>query len=654
MNPSSTDEDLLADLLLAWEESGRQEPVHEAAQRLTQHCPHLIEELERRIDLLSEMAWLDDPVLYAPPESDDQAVHQEMMAGRYRLLKRLSSGWCGSLYHAMDLELGRNVAIKAPRTKDAVTAENLLHEGRCASQLRHPGIVPVFDAGRDGGVIFLVYEYITGMNLSQRIAQGPIPWREALEITRQIIEATAHAHAAGVLHRDIKPANILLENTGKALLADFGSAVSISQLPFSDSLGTGSLAFTAPEVLRGQEASPGSDLYSIGMVLHSMLHGTLPSANLAGSALRQVVLSHSAWEFRSSLGVPRAAVYLCQGMIAKDPDRRLTDANAILNLIRKAKTPNRHPMTYVTAGLLIPALVGGWWCYSPQISKVSTETSFEFEHEPSADGTIGGSVLKLPVGLAFAPDGTLVVANAARGQMCRFRRDGGLLQIFGKRGSGPRFLFYPHGVAISANGTVLVTDHGNHVVHAYNQNGDLVSSAGGYGSAPGRFIQPHGIAISKDGRIYVGDSGNRRVQVLDANLQWLMSVDLAQFGVKSIVGLLVQPDGHLLVSDYDSGKVWIISSEGTLMGTLSVDPSFRPLWLAMDPAGNTWVGDASKRVIVFGGDLKQKTIPSLDTKLTFYPQGFDFGPKGELAIVNYNTHRVVMLNEINGKPTGFQ
>jgi hypothetical protein len=74
----------------------------------------------------------------------------------------------------------------------------------------------------------------------------------------------------------------------------------------------------------------------------------------------------------------------------------------------------------------------------------------------------------------------------------------------------------------------------------------------------------------------------------------------------------------------------------------------------MDPAGNTWVGDASKRVIVFGGDLKQKTIPSLDTKLTFYPQGFDFGPKGELAIVNYNTHRVVMLNEINGKPTGFQ
>ena len=73
---------------------------------------------------------------------------------------------------------------------------NGLHEGCCASQLRHPGIVPVFDAGRDGGVIFLVYEFITGMNLSQRIAQGPIPWREALEITRQIIEATAHAHAA--------------------------------------------------------------------------------------------------------------------------------------------------------------------------------------------------------------------------------------------------------------------------------------------------------------------------------------------------------------------------------------------------------------------------------------------------------------------------
>ncbi|NBU77402.1 MAG: serine/threonine protein kinase, partial [Planctomycetes bacterium] len=263
MHPNSSDEDLLVDLLLAWEESSSQEPVREAAQRLAQRYPHLIKELEQRIGFLSEMAWLDDPVICSPPESEDPAIHQEMMAGRYRLLKCLSTGWCGSLYHAMDLELGRNVAIKAPRTKDAVTAENLLQEGRCASQLRHPGIVPVFDAGRDGGVIFLVYEFITGMNLSQRIAQGPIPWREALEITAQIIEATAHAHAAGVLHRDIKPANILLDTAGKALLADFGSAISLSQLPFSESLGAGSLAFTAPEVLRGQKFSSGSDFYSI-------------------------------------------------------------------------------------------------------------------------------------------------------------------------------------------------------------------------------------------------------------------------------------------------------------------------------------------------------------------------------------------------------
>ena len=73
---------------------------------------------------------------------------------------------------------------------------NGLHEGCCASQLRHLGLVPEFETGRDSGVIFLVYEFITSINLSQQLAQVPVPWWEALEITRQIIEATAHAHAA--------------------------------------------------------------------------------------------------------------------------------------------------------------------------------------------------------------------------------------------------------------------------------------------------------------------------------------------------------------------------------------------------------------------------------------------------------------------------
>jgi DNA-binding beta-propeller fold protein YncE len=249
------------------------------------------------------------------------------------------------------------------------------------------------------------------------------------------------------------------------------------------------------------------------------------------------------------------------------------------------------------------------------------------------------------VGLAFAPDGTILAANTARGQVCRFRWDGGLVQVLGRQGSGVRFLFYPHGVAVAPDGTVLVTDHGNHVVHAYAPDGNLVAFAGGYGNSDGRFIEPHGIAVGKNGKVYVGDNGNKRIQVLDQGLKWLETIDLAEIGVRSIVGVLVLTGGRLAVSDRDAGKVWVVNDRGRLEGVLVAGPSFQPLWIAADSDENIWVGDAAKRVAVFGRDKLEKTIGDLGERLSFYPQGMAFGPKGELGVVNYPAGKIVIVKK---------
>lgn len=655
MLPSAKDEELLAEFLLQWEELGNREPAKTAASRLAAAYPHLIPELEKRIQLLVQMAWLDHPVLpSAVEEPDDGGTNDELLAGRYRLIRRVSNGWGGILFHALDLELQREVAIKSPRTWDESAASLLLHEARCASQLRHPGIVPVYDVVRDGDRIFVVYEYVKGQTLSQMIASGPVPWREALEITRQIVEAICRAHAGGLLHRDIKPSNILIDFSRRALLADFGSAIAMTRLAVSDSLGAGSVAYTAPEIIRGEQATPEADYYSIGMVLFSMLQGSAPCGGLQGASLRRAVLSPVSWEFERTPAAPVAMVALCKSMIAKKSVERLADAESILKMIRKITTTRRFPLIAAVPILSGLAIYPAWVAWKHATPTTSLEVPFEWEHEPSVDGSIGESVLKLPVGLAFAPDGTIVVANTARGNVCRFRRDGGLLQRMGRRGSGLRLLFYPHGVAVSDSGTVYVTDHGNHVIHAYDSSGELLYSAGGYGSAAGHFIEPHGIAIGKDGRVFVGDSGNKRVQILDARLQWTASLELAEFGIKEMVGLLAHPDGRLFVSDTQSGKIWVISSTGELLGTLSAGPSFRPLWLTLDSKGNIWVGHAAKGVVVFDRDLKEKIIPGLDKKMNFYPQGLGFGPKGELAIVNYSADKIIMLNDLNGLPTGSQ
>ncbi|MCL7425883.1 serine/threonine-protein kinase [Streptomyces sp. YS415] len=211
------------------------------------------------------------------PIRPDHRLTAHVVAGRYRLDDLLGRGGAADVYEGMDLRLRRPVAVKVFRPDGAAdTEERFDSEGRLLAQLQHPGLITVYDCGRDEATPFLVMELVRGTTLRRRITAAPLAPAEACRIGAALASALAHVHRAGVVHRDVKPANILLDEAGVPRLTDFG----ISRL-----LGTtahtvtgalvGTAAYMAPEQVLGRGAGPAADIYSLGLVLIECIKGEL-------------------------------------------------------------------------------------------------------------------------------------------------------------------------------------------------------------------------------------------------------------------------------------------------------------------------------------------------------------------------------------------
>ncbi|MFE6332152.1 protein kinase [Streptomyces sp. NPDC057798] len=211
------------------------------------------------------------------PIRPDHRLTAHVVAGRYRLDDLLGRGGAADVYEGMDLRLRRPVAVKVFRPDGAAdTEERFDSEGRLLAQLQHPGLITVYDCGRDEATPFLVMELVRGTTLRRRITTAPLAPAQACRIGAALASALAHVHRAGVVHRDVKPANILLDEAGVPRLTDFG----ISRL-----LGTtahtvtgalvGTAAYMAPEQVLGRGAGPAADIYSLGLVLIECVKGEL-------------------------------------------------------------------------------------------------------------------------------------------------------------------------------------------------------------------------------------------------------------------------------------------------------------------------------------------------------------------------------------------
>ncbi len=249
--------------------------------------------------------------------------------GRYIVLKRLGGGGFGSVFQARDPQLDCLVAIKVPRRDTGTTPqalERFAREGRSAAQLRHPGIVSVFNVGHDGELPYIVCEYVEGETLADRLRKGPIPFRAAAQIVADVADALEYAHAHNIIHRDIKPSNIMLCVDGKPRLMDFGLAkrdVDITVTAPHAIIGTP--AYMSPEQAWGGKRGPvdeRSDVYSLGTVLYHLLTGDFPFHGEPRMVMRQVIEDEPKAPERSTATFRSDLEVICQKAMRKEPKAR--------------------------------------------------------------------------------------------------------------------------------------------------------------------------------------------------------------------------------------------------------------------------------------------------------------------------------------------
>lgn len=196
--------------------------------------------------------------------------------GRFEIIRELGRGAQSVVYLARDPHLQREVAIKTLHFLNSSAQQNqqLLSEARMVSQLRHSNIVPIFEAGEEEGDLYLVFEYVQGKNLAEYLkTSGALTPVKAIAIMYPILDAIAHAHAAGVIHRDLKPNNILINTDGMPRVMDFGIAARV-EAPLKDGSDfTGTPAYMAPEYIEHQEISERSDIFAAGLVFYELLTG---------------------------------------------------------------------------------------------------------------------------------------------------------------------------------------------------------------------------------------------------------------------------------------------------------------------------------------------------------------------------------------------
>src|SRR6185503_7735479 len=216
------------------------------------------------------------------PPSDRLFIDfQSAVAGRYSLERELGRGGMGVVYLAREVRLDRSVAIKLlppSKTVDPSLRERFLKEARTAAKLSHPNIIPIHAVEEIGEFVFFAMAYVDGETLTDRVRRrGPMAPSDAARLLRDVAWALAYAHGQGVIHRDVKPDNILLESTGRVLVADFGIAgiaAGASGLVSGEIVGTPE--FMSPEQALGQSVDARSDLYSLGIVGFFALSGQLP------------------------------------------------------------------------------------------------------------------------------------------------------------------------------------------------------------------------------------------------------------------------------------------------------------------------------------------------------------------------------------------
>src|SRR5919109_4421339 len=253
------------------------------------------------------------------------------LSGRYRLDAQIGAGGMSTVYRAFDQTLERQVAIKLMHREiasDSGQLERFRREARAVAQLSHPHIVGVIDAGEDEGRPYIVFEYVEGETLKERIRRlGRLPMDEAIAYAIEIARALGNAHSHQIVHRDVKPQNVLIDDEGTAKVTDFGIARSLTEEGLTaDGRVLGTTDYVSPEQALGHDVDGQSDIYSLGIVLYEMLTGDVPfhGENQVAVAMKHVREDLPDVQMRRPQ-VSSALAAVVDTATAKDLDRRYQD-----------------------------------------------------------------------------------------------------------------------------------------------------------------------------------------------------------------------------------------------------------------------------------------------------------------------------------------
>jgi serine/threonine-protein kinase len=284
--------------------------------------------------------------------------------GEFEVLSPLGAGGMGEVYRSRDSRLEREVALKvlpATTEADAIARKRLLREARLASKLNHPNICTIYEVGEDEGQLYIAMELVSGEALSEWLSNGPMSTDEVLALGLQMADALAHAHGNGLIHRDFKSGNVVITPEGRAKVLDFGLAARVSEEEVSeattysvDSLElsgkiVGTLAYMAPEQLRGEGTDARSDIWALGVVLYEMASGKRPFKGKTGFELSSEILSAAPAPLPPAPDgtAPIHLQAVIDRCLEKDPTRRFQSAAEVrdaLEMIGSIDRPEIQPV----------------------------------------------------------------------------------------------------------------------------------------------------------------------------------------------------------------------------------------------------------------------------------------------------------------------
>ena len=262
---------------------------------------------------------------------------------RFQIRSQLGKGAFGTVYLAHDPILDRDVALKVPRASVLASPKartRFLREPKAAAQLRHPHIVPVYDAGIDGDDYYIAAAYIEGRTLQQHIDHEPITFHQAAKIVHDLALALNYAHELGVIHRDVKPGNIMIDSRGEAMLMDFGLArlkMAEEETLTQDGVLLGTPAYMAPEQADSSfgEVISATDQYGLGVVLYELLCGQTPFSGPPSVLLFNTINTAAEPPQKKNAQVPRDLETICLKSINKRPEDRYHDCGEMAEDLRR-------------------------------------------------------------------------------------------------------------------------------------------------------------------------------------------------------------------------------------------------------------------------------------------------------------------------------